>query len=135
MQIATVISSRGTCERAQVGAVLAYEGRIISTGYVGAPAGQPHCTAVGCEVGSYGGCRRTVHAEANAIAFAARYGISTQGSELYTTHSPCLDCAKLLVNSGIRRVVYEVAYRDPAGTDLLVNSNISVEQLVSPEEE
>lgn len=126
MRIAAVVSQRGTCERASVGAVIALEGRIISSGYVGSPSGLPHCTEVGCEIGNHGGCRRTVHAESNAIAFAAREGIATRGSTIYVTHSPCYDCAKLILNAGIRRVVYEVDYRDGTGRELLRAAGIEL---------
>lgn len=127
MRMAAVISLRGTCERASVGAVIAREGRIISTGYVGAPAGLPHCTEVGCQIGTHGGCVRTVHAEANAIAVAARFGVSTDSTELYCTHSPCLPCAQLIINAGIDRVVYEKEYRDRSGLDLLIEAGKKVE--------
>ena len=132
MRTAAVISARGTCTRAFVGAVLAKEGRIISTGYVGAPAGLPHCTDVGDEEGPDGGCTRTVHAEANAIAFAARAGTSTDGSELYCTHSPCLGCAKLIINAGITAVYFENYYRDLAGLTLLDDARIDIHQVPVP---
>ncbi len=128
MRVATVISARGTCERLQVGAVISKDGRPISTGYVGAPSGLPHCIASQCQVGPDGGCIRTVHAEANAIAFAARHGTSTEGSELHSTHSPCLSCAKLIINAGIKRVVFENEYRDPSGLDLLIQAGVWVGQ-------
>lgn len=133
MRTATVISLRGTCERASVGAVIAREGRIISTGYVGAPSGLPHCTTVGCEVGNHGGCTRTVHAEANAISFAARAGTSTDGSKLYCTHSPCLECAKLIINAGIIAVYFETPYRDTSGLALLVTAGIGIWQIPVPD--
>jgi dCMP deaminase len=129
MRLVTVISTRGTCNRAQVGALVAREGRIISTGYVGAPAGLPHCSDAGDAIGPDGGCTRTVHAEANAIAFAARYGTSTEGSELYCTHSPCINCAKLIINSGIRRFVFEHQYRDASGLALLQIAGLDVIKL------
>lgn len=132
MRMAVVVSTRGTCERASVGAVISREGRVISTGYVGSPAGLEHCTTVGCSIGPNGGCDRTVHAEANAIAFAARFGTGTNGSELHCTHAPCLSCAKLIVNAGITRFVYETVYRDPSGLDLLANARIRVNHLPEP---
>ena len=133
MRMAVVVSNRGTCTRAYVGAVIAREGRVISTGYVGAPSGLPHCLDVGDEIGPDGGCARTVHAEANAIAFAARSGTSTEGAELYCTHEPCLKCAQLIINSGITRVVYENPYRIHDGLALLESAGIDVEQLPAPE--
>lgn len=133
IRLSVAVGTRGTCERAQVGAVLAREGRIVSTGYVGAPSGLPHCVSVGCEIGPNGGCTRTVHAEANAIAFAARFGTSTDGCELYCTHSPCLDCAKLIINAGIIRVVYEQEYRDTSGLTLLKTAGINLFLIPYPE--
>lgn len=127
--VAELISERGTCTRAAVGAVLAREGRIISTGYVGAPSGTDHCTDRGCEIGTHNGCTRTVHAESNAIAFAARHGIATEGSTLYSTLAPCYDCAKLLINAGIERVVYKNNYRDLRGQQLFLQAGIGMFQL------
>jgi dCMP deaminase len=113
IRMATVTSSRGTCLRASVGCVISKDGRIISTGYVGSPRGLPHCTDVGCDQSTSPGCVRTVHAEANALIFAARHGIATEGADLHSTHSPCRDCVKLIANAGIVRVVYDSMYRDP----------------------
>lgn len=127
MQVARVMSQRSTCQRAKVGAVLSIEGRIISSGYGGTPKGVPHCTTVNCRVGG-DPCRRTIHAEANAIAWAARSGVSTLGSTLHTTLSPCMDCAKLLINAGIARVVYDQAYRDLEPMGLLSTLGIEVEE-------
>lgn len=126
MRVAVVISGRGTCQRAQVGAVLAKDGRIISTGYVGAPSGLPHCTDVGCDLSSGNGCSRTVHAEANAVAFAARYGIATEGTFLYCTHSPCGACAKLIINAGVSRVMYEKEYRDITPLAMLATAGVEL---------
>lgn len=128
METAHVISHRGTCPRAQVGVVIARNSRIISTGYVGSPAGQPHCSdpGVGCILGNHGGCIRTVHGESNSIAFAAREGVPTGGCDLYTTLAPCTECAKLIINAGIRRVVYHHEYRDPSGLNLLASSKVIV---------
>lgn len=131
LRLAKVIAERGTCERADVGAIIARDGRVVSSGYVGAPAGLPDCLSNGCEIGTHGGCTRTVHAEANAIAFAARFGTSTDRCELYCTHAPCLPCAKLIVNAGIVRLVFEVPYRDTSGLALLHEAGVSVER-VSP---
>jgi dCMP deaminase len=124
IRMAVITSARGTCLRASVGAIISRDGRIISTGYVGSPRGLPHCTDVGCDESTYSGCIRTVHAEANAIAFAARHGISTEGSELHCTHSPCGNCAKLIINAGIIRVVYDTEYRDITPLDILDSARI-----------
>jgi dCMP deaminase len=132
IRLAVIYSTRGTCERAQVGAVISREGRAIASGYVGAPAGLPHCTDVGCDIGDAGGCIRTVHAEANAIAYAARSGTSTEGATIYSTHAPCLDCAKLIINAGLTRFVYDFIYRDPRGLQLLRDAGVEVEQYPTP---
>lgn len=129
MEVARVVAFRGTCTRAFIGAVIAKDGRIISSGYVGAPAGAPHCSDVGCEIGTHNGCIRTVHAESNAIAFAAKFGSSTDGATLYTTLSPCNDCAKLIINSGIKRVVYHNEYRDSRGLRMLEESGVEVKRI------
>lgn len=126
VEILGVVKKRSTCARAQVSALIVKDNRIISTGYGGSPSGLPHCVDVGCEIGENGGCIRTIHAEANAIAFAARQGISTDGSELWCSMSPCLDCAKLIINSGISRVYYLEAYRKRDGIKLLLAAGIKV---------
>lgn len=114
---------RSTCLRLQVGAVIVREGRIISGGYNGAPSGMPHCNTTNC--GPDKPCTRTIHAEANAIAFAAKYGIATEGCGIWCTDSPCLDCAKLLINSGITSLTYLREYRDRTPLDLLLSANVS----------
>lgn len=129
MIIARAIALRSTCTHAQVGVVITLENRVVSTGYGGAPSGLPHCTDVGCLEGPDGGCIRTAHAEAGAIAFAARKGISLEGGTLYTTLAPCLACAKLIINAGIKRVVYLESYRDPRGLILLKQAGIEIEGL------
>lgn len=118
IKIAQLVAERSTCNRRKVGTVLAKDGIVLSTGYVGAPRNQPHCTDVGCEIRD-GGCVRTLHAEANAIAWSARRGIKTDGATLYSTLSPCLPCAKLLINAGIIRIVYIEKYRDPYPLEFL----------------
>ena len=104
-QIANNVATRSTCDRANVGAVIVKNKVILSTGYNGAPRGLPHCDDVGHEIID-GHCIRTVHAEANAIAQAARNGTSIEGSTIYLTISPCYDCFKIMVNGGIKEVVY-----------------------------
>lgn len=133
MQIAQLVAHRGTCSRAKVGAAIARDGRILVTGYNGPPAGLPHCTDPGgcnnLDRVAEGGCVRAVHAEANAIAYAARYGISTQGADLYCTHLPCRKCAELVVNSGIRAVYYDLDYRVKDGLNLLTQAGVQVYKL------
>ncbi|MBI2263417.1 dCMP deaminase family protein [Candidatus Berkelbacteria bacterium] len=110
MAIAKQVASRATCDRRHVGAVLVSQDRVIlSTGYNGAPRGMPHCDEIGHEIVE-GHCVRTVHGEANAIAQAARSGVSIEKATLYTTASPCYDCFKLLINAGVKKVVYDEFY-------------------------
>lgn len=133
MQIADIVSQRGTCSRARVGAVITRDGRILVTGYNGPPSGLPHCTDPGgCTVmerAADGGCVRSVHAEANCIAYAARHGIATEGASLYSTHEPCLKCAELVVNAGIVSVYYHVPYRIKEGSALLRQAGVDIIQL------
>ncbi len=129
MEMAITASKRSTCSRKHVGALIAIEGRPVSVGYAGAPSGLPHCLDHGCIVGPDGGCIRTQHAEANAIAWAARKGISTENATLYTTVSPCLACAKLIINAGIGEVWFLELYRKMEGIELLGKLGISCEQL------
>ena len=125
MDIAKVVSTRSTCCRHNVGAVITIDKRIISTGYNGAVRGAPHCLDTGClrdqmkiESGTRHEICRAVHAEQNAIIQAALHGISTKGATLYCTHQPCILCAKMIVNANIVRVVYEMPYPDDAGIEL-----------------
>ena len=127
MQMAMTASLRSTCQRKQVGALLAIDGRPISIGYGGAPSGFPHCDESVCDLTKP--CTRTVHAEANAIAFAARKGIATEGSALYCTLAPCLDCAKLIINAGVLHVNYLETYRNSDGIILLATAGIIVSKL------
>lgn len=111
-EMAALVARRGTCDRSQVGCVIAVRNRVVATGYNGSIAGAPHCAEVGHRMeGS--SCVRTVHAEANAIADAARRGVSVEGGTAYLTRIPCINCAKLLISAGVVRVVSAVAYRDP----------------------
>lgn len=130
MRIALLTAERSTCSRAQVGAIVVNEGRIISTGYNGAPSGMDHCeheVTGDYEEPSVGqGCQVSVHAEANAIAAAARLGIATQDSWMYTTLSPCYTCAQLIINAGIKEVVFFKSYRDQAGWRLLQKGGVTV---------
>lgn len=119
--IAKMVATRSTCDRRNVGAVIAKNKVILSTGYNGAPRGMPHCDDVGHEI-SDGHCIRTVHAEANAVAQAARNGTSIDGAVIYLTHSPCYDCFKMMVNAGIASVVYDEFYSSRYGASRAVLS-------------
>lgn len=114
LEIATILRKRSTCNRGKVGCVITQDRRIVSTGYNGSPAGAPHCLDIGCEPHTnehVEGCFRTVHAEANCIAFAAKHGVSTGGGTMYSTHSPCHECAKLIVSAGIVEFYFTTEYR------------------------
>ena len=127
-QAAQLFATRSTCLKSN-GAVLTRENKLISQGYNGSPPGRPHCIDLeGCEVGPDGGCTRTVHAEANVICMAAKMGVSTEGSILFCTTSPCYNCSKLLVNAGIKKVVYLNEYRDLYGVELLKECGVEVVQ-------
>jgi len=137
MQICAVVAQRSTCTRAAVGAVIVRERNILATGYNGSPAGMPHCTEVGCLVytstnpdgRTEENCFRTIHAEINAIAQAAKSGVSIQGSDIYITHSPCFHCLKVLVNTGIGRVCYGKPYKLDEVRELVERSGIQLLQV------
>ncbi len=111
MHIAQVVSSRSTCERKYVGAVIVRDRTILSTGYNGSVRGLPHCTDVGHMMES-GHCVATIHAEANAIVQAAKNGVIIKDATLYVTASPCWNCFKQAANAGIIRICYGEFYRD-----------------------
>jgi len=126
MKIANAVSERSTCDRALVGCVLVLDKRILTTGFNGSPTGQPHCDEVG-HLMVEDHCVRTIHAETNAIIQAALHGVSTKGSTCYVTHFPCMNCAKVLVNAGITRLVYGVSYRkDPISVQFLEGANVEI---------
>lgn len=127
MSVARVVASRGTCDRAVVGAVIVKGKHILTTGYNGSPNGLPHCDEVGHQMVD-GHCVRTLHAECNSIIQAAVHGVSTKGTTMYVTHSPCLSCAKMIVNAGIERVVYENAYGQD-GIDFLAQTTVVLQEL------
>ncbi len=123
MEIAHTVSKRATCDRGRSGCVIARDRQILVTGYVGSPIGLPHCDDAGHQMKKVlhedghttMHCVRTVHAEQNAIAQAARLGISIAGATLYCRMTPCRVCAMLIINCGIKRVVCEKKYH--AGTE------------------
>lgn len=143
-KIVQIVAQRSTCLRSQVGALIVKDGRIISMGYNGPVSGMPACTKpdlfqlvllqngilqpVGTECEGPN-CTRSLHAETNAIAFAARAGVSVEGCTMYCSMSPCINCAKVIVNSGIKCLKYLEEYRDRSGLKLLERSNIQVEKL------
>lgn len=133
MQMAQVVAGRSTCLRRQVGAVLVKDKQILSTGYNGSPSGLQHCDEVGClrqNLGVPSGERheicRAVHAEQNALVQAAKHGVAITGADLYTTHQPCVLCTKLLINAGIRRVIYTYSYPDQLAVEMAKEAGLNL---------
>ena len=134
LKIASVVGERSTCRRHHMGAVAVKDKHILTTGYNGAPAGQKDCLELGClrdELGIPSGTRqeicRAIHAEQNVIIQAALHGISLEGSTVYCTHTPCVLCAKMLVNARIKRFVSFGRYNDDEFIDLFRESGIEVD--------
>jgi len=133
MEIAELVSSRSTCIRRRVGAVLVKEKRILATGYNGAPSGITHCEKIGClrekmkiPSGERHELCRGLHAEQNAIIQAAFHGISIKGSVLYVTCRPCSVCAKMIINSGIKEIIIKGGYPDRISGELLKEAGIKI---------
>lgn len=155
IETAYLWSNRGTCSRLQVGALIHREGRILVQGYNGAPSGMPHCNH-DCDCPpeihyskidpkvkldfnvvqhhrnckSRQPCTEAEHAERNAIAFAARWGVALEGAELVVTHQPCKPCAMSIINAGIKSVLYVEKYRLSDGVDLLNSAGVEVVRFV-----
>ncbi|MHA1792210.1 MAG: deoxycytidylate deaminase [Promethearchaeota archaeon] len=139
MEIAKIVSKRSTCIRRSVGAVLVKDSYIVSTGYNGAPSGLPHCTPTTClrniknvPSGTRHELCRGVHAEMNCIIQAAIHGTSIKGNTtLYSTHFPCILCTKMIINAGIKRVVYDKGYPkiDEIQDEMIRQSGISFEKI------
>ncbi len=135
MEMAKLSASRSTCLRRKVGAVIVKDNHVISTGYNGAPRGVSHCEEKGClrvlmnvPSGTRHELCRGVHAEQNAVAQAAYFGISVKDATIYTTTFPCSLCAKILINSGITNVVYEEGYMDDLSKELLSETELNIRQ-------
>ncbi len=133
LEMATLVAKRSTCLRRNVGAVLVKDKRILATGYNGAPSGLPHCLEIGClrqQLGIPSGERhelcRALHAEQNALIQASLHGISVKDSILYTTTQPCVICAKMLINAGIKEIVIIEGYPDGMALDFLKQAKIKI---------
>ncbi len=138
MEVASAISKRATCDRGRSGCVIERDNQILATGYVGAPAGLPHCDEVGHQMrkvlhedGSITQhCVRTVHAEQNAICQAAKRGVAIEGATLYCRMTPCRTCAMMIINCGIVRVVAERRYHDAAESeDMFSRAGVKLEYI------
>ena len=139
MDMAHLVSSRSTCNRRKVGAVITRWNRVLETGYNGAPEGLPHCNEQTdlCErarlkipSGERLDLCRALHAEQNAILQAAKEGRRIEGADLYVTISPCYACAKMIINAGIYRVIYEGSYADEKALDILQKGQVRVKAFV-----
>jgi len=133
MEIARLVSTRSTCIRRKVGAILVKDKRVLSTGYNGSPTGLLHCEEVGClreTLGVPSGERheicRGLHAEQNAIIQAALHGVSIKGAQLYSTTFPCIICSKMIINAGIKEIFYLDGYPDDLSQALLKEAGIKL---------
>lgn len=135
MEIALLVASRSTCMRRGVGAVLVKNKNILATGYNGVPSGISHCSEIGCireELQVPSGERhelcRGLHAEQNAIIQAARHGVNISDSMIYCTNQPCIICAKMLINAGVKRIIYLNGYADKMATEMLDEAKVELVQ-------
>jgi dCMP deaminase len=138
-EIADLVSSRSTCIRNQVGAVIVKDSQILSTGYNGAPKKLPHCEDVGClreEMGVKPGTRhelcRGLHAEQNAIIQAAFHGVSVNGAKIFCTTKPCSICTKILINAGIHEIIYIEEYEDELAIQLAEEAELELRRVDIP---
>ena len=134
MSMAELASTRATCDRKHVGAVLVIDRRVVATGYNGSPPGLPHCDDEGHDIVRQAdgreNCVRTIHAEMNALLQAAAYGVSLRGATLYTNTYPCWNCAKALLGAGVVRVITDQDYNNDARVDAaLRSSGVTIETL------
>jgi len=135
IKIAHDVAERSTCIRRRVGAIIVINKRILATGYNGVPSGIAHCEERGClrnELGIPSGERqeicRGLHAEQNAIIQASQYGFSISNSVIYSTTQPCITCAKMIINAGITRVIYEGDYPDTLSLEMLEEAGIRLDR-------
>ena len=142
LKIASVVAERSTCRRHHVGAVAVKDKHILATGYNGAASGSKDCLELGClrdELGIPSGERhevcRGIHAEQNVIIQASLHGVSLEGSTIYCTHTPCVLCAKMLVNAKIKRFVSFGSYNDSTFVELFREAGIEIERKERPSPE
>ncbi|MDG5786521.1 ComE operon protein 2 [Evansella sp. AB-P1] len=124
-----LLALRSTCTRLMVGATIVRDKRIIAGGYNGAISGGTHCSDEGCYVID-DHCVRTIHAEINALLQCAKFGVATEGAEIYVTHFPCLNCCKALIQAGIKTVYYATDYKNhPYAEELFEQAGVNYEQV------
>ena len=136
-EIADLVSTRSTCLRNHVGAVIVKESKILSTGYNGAPKGLPHCEELGgclreklgVKSGTHHELCRGLHAEQNAIIQAAYHGVSVKGAKIYCTTEPCSICIKMIINAGITEVIYIEEYGDKLAKELIEQSSLKIRRI------
>ncbi len=136
LEMASLVAKRSTCLRRRVGAVIVREKRILATGYNGAPSGLKHCVEIGCirqQMSIPSGQRhelcRALHAEQNALIQACLHGISVKDATLYATTQPCIICAKMLINAGIKEIVISEGYPDKMAMGLLKQAKIKIRKV------
>lgn len=136
--IARLVAKRSTCLRREVGALIVKERRILATGYNGTPSGIKHCAQVGClrarlkvPSGQRHELCRGLHSEQNVLLQAALYGVSVKGSTLYITNQPCIICAKMIINAGIKEIVIAGSYPDKMARQFLVEAGIKVRRITT----
>jgi len=139
MSIAAEVATRSTCTRRHIGAVVVRDKRVLATGYNNVPTGIEHCTTRGClrdELGIPSGERhelcRGIHAEQNAVVQAAKYGTSIDGATMYTTTQPCILCGKIMVNAGIKEIVFAGQYPDELSRSMLEEAGMTLRQVPVP---
>ncbi|HLS20941.1 MAG TPA: ComE operon protein 2 [Bacillota bacterium] len=124
-----LLALRSTCTRLMVGATIVRDKRIIAGGYNGSVSGSVHCIDEGCYIVD-NHCVRTVHAEANALLQCAKFGVATEGAHIYVTHFPCIQCTKLIIQSGIKNVYYAADYRnDPFAEQLFKETGVKTKKV------
>ncbi|SNZ11080.1 dCMP deaminase [Terribacillus aidingensis] len=128
-----LLALRSTCQRLMVGATIVRDKRMIAGGYNGSVSGSKHCIDEGCYVID-GHCVRTVHAEMNALLQCAKFGVPTEGAEIYVTHFPCLQCCKALIQAGIKTVYYASDYKNhPYAISLFAEAGVDTQQVALEE--
>ncbi len=136
MDITLRVAQRATCLRRQVGAIVVKDKKILTTGYNGPPAGLQHCEEVGClrerlkvPQGERHELCRGIHGEQNALIQAATFGVNIHGATLYSTHFPCILCTKMIINAGIKKVVYQQGYPDDLSREMIQQAGVEVCQI------